>query len=69
MKVHEIQENINNDDISTNYLYSHFINVDRYSQYLYYIDTFGLPEVENARVTQERLQFSVNSMVLLFIYL
>jgi hypothetical protein len=32
----------------------------------YYIDTFGLLEGEDAR---ERLQFSVNSMVLLFIYL
>jgi hypothetical protein len=69
MKVNKIQENINNDDISTNYLYSHFINMDRYSQYLYYIDTFDLPEGENARATQERIQFSVNSTVLLFIYL
>jgi hypothetical protein len=69
MKVNKIQENINNDDISTNYLYSHFINMDRYSQYLYYIDTFDLPEGENARTTQERIQFSVNSTVLLFIYL
>jgi hypothetical protein len=43
--------------------------MDKYSQYLYYIDTFGLQEGENARVTQERLQVSVNSMVLLFIYL
>ena len=55
MKAHKIQENINNDDISTNYLYSLLINMDKYSQYLYYIDTFGLPEGENARVTQERL--------------
>jgi hypothetical protein len=35
MKVHEIQENINNDDISTNHLYSHFTNMDKYSQYIY----------------------------------
>jgi hypothetical protein len=69
MKVHEIQKNVNNDDISTNYLYSHFIDMDKYSQYLYYIDTFGLLEGENARVTQERLQCSTNSSVLLFIYL
>jgi hypothetical protein len=55
MKVHEIEKNVNNDDISTNYLYSHFINMDKYSQYLSYINTFGMPEGENARVTQERL--------------
>jgi hypothetical protein len=42
--------------------------MNKYPQYLYYIDTFGLPEGENARVTQERLQSSVNSTVLLFIY-
>jgi hypothetical protein len=69
MKVLEIQENINNDDISTNYLYSCFINMGKYSQYLYYIDTFGLSEGENARMTQERLPFSVNSTVLPFIHL
>jgi hypothetical protein len=69
MKVHEIQGNINNDDISTNYLYSCFINMDKYSQYLYYIDTFGLSEGENARMTQERLPFSMSSTVLLFINL
>jgi hypothetical protein len=69
MKVHEIEKNVKNDDISTNYLYSHFINMDKYSQYLSYINTFGLPEGENARVTQEQLQFSVNNTVLLFIYL
>jgi hypothetical protein len=69
MKVHEIEKNVKNGDISTNYLYSHFINMDKYSQYLSYINTFGLPEGENARVTQEQLQFSVNNTVLLFIYL
>jgi hypothetical protein len=69
MKVHEIPENINNDYISVNHLYSHFINMNKYAQYLYYFDTFGLPEGENARVTQELLQSSVNSTVLLFIYL
>jgi hypothetical protein len=51
MKVHEIQKNVNNGDISTNYLHSDFINMNEYSQYLYYIDTFGLPEGENARVS------------------
>jgi hypothetical protein len=55
MKVHKIQENINNDDIPTNYLYSHLINMNKNSQYLYYIDTLSLPEGENARMTQERL--------------
>jgi hypothetical protein len=69
MKVHEIQKNINNGDVSKNYLHSHFINMNKYSQYLYYIDTFGLPEGENVRVTRERLQCRVNSTVLLFIYL
>ena len=69
MKVHKIQKNVNNDDIKSNYLYSHFINVSKYSQYLYYIDTFGLSEGENVRVTRERLQCSVNSTGVLFIYL
>jgi hypothetical protein len=41
----------------------------KYSQYFYYIDTFGLSEGESARLTQEQLQFRVNSTVLLFIYL
>jgi hypothetical protein len=52
MKVHEIQGNINNDDILTNYLYPYFKNMDKHSQYLYYIDTFGLTEDGNARMTQ-----------------
>ena len=69
MKIHEIQKNTNNDDMSTNYLYSHFINIDKYSQYLYFIDTFGLPKGKNTRVTLERLHFSVNSTWVLFIYL
>jgi hypothetical protein len=69
MKVHEIQENINNDDMLTNYLHSCFINMDKHSQYLYYIDTFSLTEAGNARMTPERLPFSVNSTMLLFIYL
>jgi hypothetical protein len=30
---------MNNNDISVNYLYSHFINMNKYPQYLYYIDT------------------------------
>jgi hypothetical protein len=55
MKVHETQKNVNNDDISINYLHSHFINMNKYSQYLYFIDTFGLSEGKNVRVTQERL--------------
>jgi hypothetical protein len=37
-----------------------------YQQNLYYIDTFGLLEGED---TREWLRFSVNSTVLLFIYL
>jgi hypothetical protein len=69
MKVHEIQKNINNDDISINYLHSHFINMNKYLQYLYFIDTFGLSEGVNVRMTRERLQCSVNSTGVLFIYL
>jgi hypothetical protein len=51
MKVHETQKNVNNDDISINYLYSPFINMNKYSQYLYFINTFGLSEGVNVRVT------------------
>jgi hypothetical protein len=36
---------------------------------LNYIYTFGLTEGENPRVTYEQIQVSVNSTVLLFIYL
>jgi hypothetical protein len=36
---------------------------------LNYICTFGLTEGKNLRVTCEQLQVSVNSNVLLFIYL
>jgi hypothetical protein len=45
-----------------------YIYIDIYI-YIYYTGTFGLLEGENARVMQEQLQFSVNSTVLLFIYL
>jgi hypothetical protein len=69
IRVHDIQNNINNDYESISYLYSHFINMNKHQQYLYYIDTFGLAEGEDTRVTQEWLQSSVNSIVLLFIYL
>ena len=51
MKVHEIQKNINNDYKSVNYLYSHFIDMNKHQQYLYYIDTFGLPKGEDVKVT------------------
>jgi hypothetical protein len=51
--VHEIQKNITNDYKLISYLYSHFINMKKYQQYLYYIDTFGLPEGEDARMTRE----------------
>jgi hypothetical protein len=57
MKVHEIQGNINNDDISTNYLYSCVINMDKYSQYLYYIDT--LCEDDARAITIQREQYGV----------
>jgi hypothetical protein len=62
MKVHETQKNVNNDDISINYLHSYFINMNKYSQYLYFIDTFGLSEGENASdaraITMQREQYS-----------
>jgi hypothetical protein len=43
--------------------------MNKYSQYSYFIDTFGLSEGVNVKVTRELLQCSVNSTVLLFIYL
>jgi hypothetical protein len=51
--VHEIQKNINNDYQSVSYLYSHFIHMNKHQQYLFYIDTFGLLEGEDIRVTQK----------------
>ena len=51
IRVHEIEKNINNDYKSISYLYSHFISMNKHRQYLYYIDTFGLSEGEDARVT------------------
>jgi hypothetical protein len=68
MKVHETQKNVNSDNIAINYLHSHFMNMNKYLKYLYFIDTFSLSEGENARVTRERLQCSINSTMLLFIY-
>jgi hypothetical protein len=43
--------------------------MDEHQWYLYYINTFVLSEGENVRVTREQLQSSMNSKVLLFIYL
>jgi hypothetical protein len=43
---------MNNHYESLYYLYSYFIHMNKYPQYLYYIDTLGLPEGENARVTR-----------------
>jgi hypothetical protein len=59
MMIYETQKNVNNDDISINYLHSHFINMNKYSQYLYLIDTFVLSEGENVRATRERLKCSI----------
>jgi hypothetical protein len=47
----EYKKNINKDYITAIYLYSHFINMEKHQQYLYYIGTFGLPEVEDAKIT------------------
>ena len=55
MKAHETQKNVNNDDISINYLHSHFTNMNKYSQYSSFIDTFGLSEGVNVGVMQELL--------------
>jgi hypothetical protein len=63
MQVHKIRKNVNNDDIRTNYLHSYFINVSKYSQFLYYIDTFGLSEGENVSdvraITMQREQYDI----------
>jgi lipoprotein NlpI len=45
------------------------LNMNKYYQYTYYNGTFGLPEGGRARIAQKQLQSSVNSTVLLFIYL
>jgi hypothetical protein len=52
MKKHEIQKkNVNNDNIEYNSklftFFFYFLNMSRCSQYLYFIDTFGLTEGEN----------------------
>ena len=60
---------MNNHYKTIDYLYYHFINMDKHQQYLYYINTFILAEGENVRVTREQLQPDVNSTMLLFIYL
>jgi hypothetical protein len=44
---------MNNDYESVSYLHSHFINMNKHQQHLCYIDTFDLPEGEDARVTRE----------------
>jgi hypothetical protein len=44
---------MNNNYESLSYLYYHFMNMNKYQQHLYYINTFGLSEGENARMTQE----------------
>jgi hypothetical protein len=46
-------KNINNNYEIISYLYSHFITMNKHQQYSYYIDTFGFPEGEDAKVTQE----------------
>jgi hypothetical protein len=43
--------------------------MNKHQRYLYYICTFVLAEGEKAGVTREWLQVSMNSTVLLFIYL
>jgi hypothetical protein len=52
MKKHEIQKkNVNNDNIKYNSklftFFFYLLNMIRCSQYLYFIDTFGLTEGEN----------------------
>jgi hypothetical protein len=43
---------MNNHYKSLDYLYSHFINMNKHQCYLYYINTFDLVEGENARVAR-----------------
>jgi hypothetical protein len=56
MKKHEIQKkNVNNDNIKYNsklFTFFYFLNMIRCSQYLYFIDTFGLTEGENVGDTR-----------------
>jgi hypothetical protein len=55
--------------ISMIYLFLYSINMNKHQQYSYYIGTFGLSKDEGAKMMREWLQYSVNSTVLLFIYL
>jgi hypothetical protein len=45
------------------------LNMNKHQQYSYYNGTFGLPKGERSRMARVRLQFNVNSTMLLFIYL
>jgi hypothetical protein len=70
VKEYKIIKNKDNDCYVTMiHLFLYSINVNKHQQCSYYIGTFGLPEGERTRMTRERLQSSVNSTVLLFIYL
>ena len=60
---------MNNHFRSLDYSYFYYINRNKYQLYLNYICTFGLTEGESTSVTHERVQVSVNSTGVLFIYL
>jgi hypothetical protein len=75
---HFSEQNVNRDMWNTKeckqssqiiYIYSYLINMNKYQWYLYFIYTFGLIEGGNARVTRVIITLSLNSTVLLFIYL
>jgi hypothetical protein len=53
------KKNLNNHSKSLDYLYSLFINMNKYQWYVYYICTFGLTEGRKVGMAPERLQFSV----------
>jgi hypothetical protein len=46
---------MNNHLKSLDYLHSLSINMDKHQWYLYYINTFGLSEGENVRITREKI--------------
>jgi hypothetical protein len=59
----------NNCHLSMIHLLLSSLNMNKHQQYSYYNGTFGLPKGERSRMARVRLQFNVNSTMLLFIYL
>jgi hypothetical protein len=63
------EKNMNNHIESSDYLYYHYIIMNKTSMILNYICTFGFVEGKNPRVTCKWLQVNVNSTGVLFTYL